>query len=512
MQLPAITPRRISRPRRQRVLVPGVAFFAIAGFGYLGWANLPGSGRSAEMPLTAAATRSEIKITVSDRGELESVDAVTVTCELEGGGKLMSILAEGTRVAKGDTVGQIDPDQFQKLLNEQRVKLEAAEGKVKSCRSDLTQAESKAGTEIAKSKKTLTLAKIDLESYFAADGEYTKESEKLKGALELARKELVEAEEDLDFTKKQLRKGFGDFTAVKSKELSAQQKKFNVASAQAELTLLVNYTKKKKLAELEFNAEDAERELVRTRDAQESAIDKAKSELKAAESTAKIEKETLKRIENQIERCTIKAPAQGIIVYANNRWYDESSRIRPGAQLHNQQEIFSLPDLTRMKVKLKIHESAVKKVHVGMPATLQLEAFPNRILHGKVLKIATIAQADGWRGGGVKQYETEVSIDDLPTEAGLKPGMTADVKILVNTLPDALSVPVSAVTEYEGQRVVYVVRGKSLERKVIEAGEANEAFLHILGGLDEGETVALDARSRAAADAKSAKPTGAEKK
>jgi len=500
MPLPAAPSKR----RRRRFLKPLAVTAVLTGLAVAGWLYLPTAlGKSrGPLPLTAPAVRGDLTITVADRGELESIDAVTVACELEGGGKIMTIVPEGTRVAKGDEVCKLDPDQYLKLLNDQRVKLEIAEGKVKSASSDLTQAESKAATEIAKAQKTLKLAKIDLESYKAADGEYTQLSENLKGKLELAKKEFVEAEEDLEFTKKQLRKGFGDYTAVKSKELSMQQKKYNVSGAQAELTLLENYTRRKKITELEFNSDDAERELKSTTGAQQSAVDKAKNELKSAERTATIEKDTLDRTQKQIDRCVITAPAVGIVVYVNRRYWDDSSRIRAGAQLHSRQEIFALPDLTRMKVKLKIHESAIKKVKIGMAATMTLDAISNRVLHGKVLSIGTIAQKDGWSGGGVKQYETEVSIDDLPSDAGLKPGMSADVKILVATLSDVLTVPISAITDYEGKRVVYTVSGDEIRRVEVESGEANDQFVQVLSGLDDGATVALDARSRAAADLK----------
>ena len=212
----------------------------------------------------------------------------------------------------------------------------------------------------------------------------------------------------------------------------------------------------------------------------------------------------------QVERCTIKAPADGILVYSSSRYWDESARIRPGAQLYYRQEIFSLPDLSKMRVKMKIHESVIKKVKVGMPATFQIDAL-KKTLNGKVLKIATIAQSDGWRGQGVKQYETELSIDDLPSDAGLKPGMTAEVKILIGAVTDALSVPVTGITEYENQKVVYVVSPSGIERRTVTVGESNEQFVEVTEGLQPGEEVALDARTRAAADLKATKPKDAER-
>jgi RND family efflux transporter MFP subunit len=457
-----------------------------------------------------------LKVTVSDRGELSSIDESAVECELEGGmAKLVTIVPEGTRVKKNDVVATLDTDALMKSLNEQRVKLELAETKVKTSRSDVVQAKSKQGTENATAEKKLKLAKIALKKYLDPQGEYVKEREKLKGALELAKKDLQDAEAELEFYRKQLKKGFGQLTDVQSREIGVQQKKNILNSAEAELRVLEKFTRDENETKLQFEADDAEREVERTRDAQKSAVEKAESELKNAESTAKIEKETLDRIQQQIDRCTIKAPTDGIVVYANSRYWDESSRIRPGAQLYNRQPIFSLPDLTKMKVKMKVHESLVKKVKAGMPATFLLEALPGVTLHGKVTKIATIAQADGWRGGGVKMYETEISIDDLPTDAGLKPGMTAEVKILVNTLPDALQVPVSGVTEYDGARVAYVVAGGKVARREVQVGETSEQFVQVTSGLEAGEQVALDARARAAADLKTAgkeaKPKAEEK-
>ena len=109
-------------------------------------------------------------------------------------------------------------------------------------------------------------------------------------------------------------------------------------------------------------------------------------------------------------------------------------------------------------------------------------------------------------GVGVKQYDTVLSLDDMPTDAGLKPGMTAEVKILIGTLPDAISVPVGAVTEYESEKVAYIVTSSGVTRRTVTVGENNEQYVQVTEGLTPGEDVALDARTRAAADLKATKP------
>jgi multidrug efflux pump subunit AcrA (membrane-fusion protein) len=149
---------------------------------------------------------------------------------------------------------------------------------------------------------------------------------------------------------------------------------------------------------------------------------------------------------------------------------------------------------------MKVHESVVKKVAVGQTATMRVDALSNQVLHGKVLSVATLAQEDGWRGGGIKEYETTVSVDDLPPDAGLRPGMSAEVKILVKTVPGALTIPVQAVTEVGGLHICYIQTRDRVERREVTIGDGNEQLVQVLSGLSEGDRVALDARVRAAAE------------
>jgi HlyD family secretion protein len=272
------------------------------------------------------------------------------------------------------------------------------------------------------------------------------------------------------------------------------------------------FTKIRKLTELKAKAEDAKRELERTKRSQAAAVEKNDNELQAALKTAGLEKRHFDRLRAQLEGCIIKAPQDGIVIHSQYRPWDDSSRIRTGAQLHFQQPIFTLPDLDHMQVSLKVHESVVKKVQKGQRATMQVDALPNQVLHGKVKYVASLVQSEGWRGGGSKEYKTEVSIDDLPTDAGLRPGMTAEVKILIRIVPDALTVPVQAVTELDGKHICYVVSGASIERRTVKVGESNQQLIQIVDGLAEGERVALDARVRAAAELKTHENRGPAKK
>jgi RND family efflux transporter MFP subunit len=479
----------------------GAFALLLGGLAYAGivWV-LP--GRKTADVITARATRGELIITVTDRGELESAQSIQVNCEVEGGGKIATIVPEGTRVKKGDEVCRFDTDTLQKSVNEQSVKWEQAVGKAKAARSELEVQQNKELSEIDKADLALTLARIDLKSYEDKEGEYQVEVDKRQGAIELAKKELKESEDNLAFTRGLVKKGFAQLEQLPALELTVESKKYTVREKEADLNVFRKFASEKKRVELRAKSRDAERELERTKKSQAAATDKAANEVKATTTTAELEEQHLKRLRSQMEKCIVKAPQEGIVIYYNRRYWDESSRIRPGGNVYFQQPIFTLPDLDNMQVKLKVHESVVKKVLKGMTATMQIEALSGQVLHGSVKSVATLASNDmGW-GGGVKEYETIVSIDDLPKEAGLRPGMTAEVKVLIKTIPDALTVPVSAVTESDGQHICYVKTGHGLERREVKIGEGNEQNIQILEGLQEGEEVALDARVRAAAEVK----------
>ena len=451
--------------------------------------------------LTAPVTRGELVINVTERGELESSQSLRVNCEIDGGGKLVTIAKEGTKVTKGEEVARFDTDALAKAISLQEVKCETADSKIKTAQGELEVQKNKAESEIAKAQLALTLADIDNESYLKA--EYGIEFDKRSGALSNAKKDLEDAKDSLEFNRTLVKKGLAQPQQLRALELKVDATTLSVKQQEADIKVLEDYTKKRKVLELEAKAADAKRDLERTQKSQAAATAKVAAELAAAIKTADLEKQELTRLKSQLDKCIVTAPGDGIVIHYNHRPWDPSSQVRTGATLHNQQTILTLPDLNQMKVKLKVHESVVKKISAGLSASMQVEALPNQVLHGTVLNVASVAQSDGgWRGGGVKEYETEVSITDLPLEAGLRPGMSAEVKILVKTIADALTVPVQAVTESDGKYIAYVVKAGAVERRIVNVGDSNEQFIQVKKGLSEGEQVALDARLRAAAELK----------
>jgi multidrug efflux pump subunit AcrA (membrane-fusion protein) len=160
-----------------------------------------------------------------------------------------------------------------------------------------------------------------------------------------------------------------------------------------------------------------------------------------------------------------------------------------------------------MSVKLKIHESHIKKIKKGMKANIRIDAFPDEKLSGEVTKVGVLPDSQNrWMNPDMKVYVTTISIDAVYD--WLKPGMSAKVEVLVNELPDVVFVPVQAVSNEDGEHVCYMASVGGPKRRAVEIGEFNDEFIEIKKGLKEGEKVFLRAPESEKGEAAAKKEEG----
>ena len=143
-----------------------------------------------------------------------------------------------------------------------------------------------------------------------------------------------------------------------------------------------------------------------------------------------------------------------------------------------------------MAVKTNIHESAVQRIAVGQAVRVGIDAFPDARLTGVVTKVAVVADsANAFMNPDLKVYPTTVKIEG--TYNWLRPGMSAEVEILVDKLEDVIYVPLQAVTYWDDERVVYVDNFGNPERREVKVGTFSDSFIEITSGLRVGEEVLL---------------------
>ena len=106
-----------------------------------------------------------------------------------------------------------------------------------------------------------------------------------------------------------------------------------------------------------------------------------------------------------------------------------------------------------------------------------------------------------WPNYDLKEYEAVIDLTaDVQKVKKLKPGLTAEVEIQVQQLDSVLQVPVQAVVGVGDQHVAFVITQRGAEKRGVRIGQASDSAVEIVDGLEEGEQVVLNPRTRFAAE------------
>lgn len=195
---------------------------------------------------------------------------------------------------------------------------------------------------------------------------------------------------------------------------------------------------------------------------------------------------------------TVKAPASGSVVALNavtGASVGTGGTTSSGAEGGGSGPLVQIADLSQMTVKVQVNEVDISRIAVGQAARVTFSALPGTMLDAQVTRISTTATADPYGGsGGVVTYDVELLIPEPAPE--LKPGMTASVEILMQSVPDALTVPVSALMTDDGvSYYVYVMSDpetEAVERRDVSVPAQSDTTAVIEGDVSEGDLVVLD--------------------
>jgi multidrug resistance efflux pump len=436
-----------------------VTLVIIAGLVIIGgWQLLGSMGDDAEGEqgvVTHVVGRSDMLITVTDDGTLVSGANVEVKCEVAGGATILWIIPDGTEVEAGEKLCELDPAAIIDQLNIQKSVYEKA-----------------LATKI-QSEQNSAAAEIAVREY--REGLYLQSLQTAEAQIQIAQQNLSSAQNTLEFTEKMVRKGFTTSLQVEA-DTSAVQR--------AQLDLDAAITAKRVLEE--FTYEKMDKQLV-------AAAEAAAAQLRADTATLQNEEDHLKHLETQLTKCVIYSPVKGMVIYANDdtsRWGSPDPDIYEGAVIRDRQAIVRLPDLKNMQVKTTVHESKVNQIHAGLPARIVIQG---KEYTGRVIGIANQPEATSFLSANVKEYGTKVAIDGNST--GLKPGMTAQVEILIAEIKDAITLPVTAVVEKSGLFYCYLKTKSGYEERELKLGRTNDTYIEVLDGVKEGDVVIRNPRA-----------------
>lgn len=329
------------------------------------------------------------------------------------------------------------------------------------------------------------------------DGEAQQKLRQLSNDLLLRQSELGIAKQNIEASTRLAAKEFITKTTLENDQVNFDKAKLAVHSAETQLDLFKKYEFPKQ-AELSLSAyREALNKLQRTLRANRSRMAQAESRYQTAKRRYEVELMRREELERQLKACIIKAPVPGLVAYGSHSGTAKFSNdtIEEGASVRFRQTLLTIPNMSAMSAAVSIHESQVKKIRLGQPCRIVVDAEPGKTLTGTLREMAVLPDSTSSRfTPNLKLYPAVVHIDGAFD--WLKPGMNAKVEIIVNQLEDILYVPVQSIEVENDHFFTYVSKGGTLERREVKTGSFNDEFIEIQSGLTTDDHVALSIPKR----------------
>lgn len=474
---PAPPPDAPTRRHWVRWMMIGVAVLAVLG----GAASyLRGRTGTAPGPAIAVVARRDLSTTVVATGTIKAVvgGEVKVGSRIPGRVERLAVQV-GDRVKAGQVIATLEQDELRATLEKTRAELAAAEARAAQVAADLAVVRATAATAVA--RETARLSAVQARLKLTLDGARPEEIAQAEAAVGQAGANVRLAEANATRSRRLL-----DQELIARQEAETTQRELDVAAAQLR-------TAREQLA------------LVRTRyrpeEVQIARDEVRQAEAGLAEAQAEVGKILVKERELEVAQrqvdqgragvnvvaanlgyATITAPMSGIVASVSTQ---QGETVASGSAAAQAPTFVTIIDLGRLEAHAYVDETDIGKAQVGQPATFTVDAFPDREFAGSVTAIYPKALIQL----NVVTYDVVIAIDNR--DGLLRPDMTTNVTITVARRERALAVPTAAVRREGGERFVLVAEGDRLVRRSITAGARDRSYTEVLGGLEEGERVAV---------------------
>ncbi|MCE5323619.1 efflux RND transporter periplasmic adaptor subunit [bacterium] len=386
---------------------------------------------------TAKVKAGDFTISFHEIGTLEAENSVPIVNEVNG--KIIYLAPEGTVVSPGDKLVQLDTSEIERDAKTQELNYQNALADVKRVKSEMEILAKSNETEVEQQQADLDFNKSERE----------RANEQLKKKVHLAEEKLI-ARDQVDQAEMDLRSK--DLT-VKKGEMTLELKRKEVANKQTQ----------------------------------------KEADVRNKEFTANMSKASLEEVQGRIKKAVITAPSAGMVVISKDWTADGRRKLKEGDSLRPRQIVCQLPDLSSMQVRLQVGESDAPKLRLGLPVLIRLEAIPDKVFHGTVKEISSLAvESNVWEGDtpGRKNFEVVITVKENDPKT-IKPGMSADAEFICDSQKKAIFVPIESVVERSGKTYVFVKDGKRYVMTRVKTGKHNDNFICITKGLKAGRVIAL---------------------
>lgn len=437
----------------------------------------------------------DLLISITESGTLKAVQETTIIDEVDGQSRIAWVVDEGTVAKKGDLLVELDSSDLADRLNQQEVNYENAVANDSRASTGLEIQKSQNDSDIKQGELNVEYAKLDLEKY--RDGQAPADLNQAQSSIILAQAALAKAKDRLAWTEKLSAQGYATRSDLDADKLAVQKDELDLAQAQMKLQVLTKYEQPQQRKKLAAEVERLTAELGRIRQRADSNLEGAKANAETNTITLKLQETKLNRLKEQLAKTRITAPRDGLVIYATSaggggRAMFAQNMIQQGTQVNKSQELIKLPDVSQMKVEVKIHEARMQQLREGLPVVIAIESLPDQHFHAHVSKVSLLPDAQSsWFNPDLKVYSTECTIDD-PLPPGIKPGLSARAEIILANLTQVLAVPLAAVVARGEQQVVFRRVAGKLDVVPVTVGLYNEERIEIRSGLQAGDAVVLN--------------------
>lgn len=233
------------------------------------------------------------------------------------------------------------------------------------------------------------------------------------------------------------------------------------------------------VSKFEFDAAKTEYEVAKAEHesalAGNSKIEAQKSQMEAQASAVREAREAFNLAKLEYDYSFLRSPIDGVVT---------SVPVKLGETVGKGSLVAEIIAMESLYVEAFIDEADVRKVKLGQKAYVTMDAYPGRELTGKVYMISPVVLGERQE---TRTFEVRTKVLDKDIE--LKPGMSADIEIIVGRVENTLSVPSQAVIERGGKHYVYVKDGSRARLREVKIGLYNWTLTEITSGLKESEEV-----------------------
>ncbi len=448
----------------------------------------PGMGR---------VVRDDVVVTVMGHGKVESEFNRTITPPRAWGLKITTLIAEGTKVKKGDVIITLDTSDLDKRLREDASDLKAGLAILDNAGENLKVVRERVQARVDKAQANFRIATLEWETVQAG---YT------EAAITKARLLVAKAAEQAEHARTEMEnwrtlaeKGVASKAELEAKQLNHEQARIELERLRLQLALLEAGSTPAELRRAELNLALAKLDLDAATDQAAYEIDRATQERVKAEAVLQLRQQKHDTTQRLIEQCTMTAPVDGSVFYEQINTREGVEKIREGTEVRPWDRLVSLPDVSHLLIRIKVDESRVADVRKGQPALVTLESLRGESFSGTVQNIDPVARAqteDQPSQEEVRREEVATKVFDVlvafdKADPRLAPGLSGEAQIVTARLSQVLVVPVQAVYQVDGQPVVYVDDDGAVRTARVKLGPEDNDRVVVEEGLSEGQRIYL---------------------